>query len=95
MNKGEIDMMIMSNEKRHQKTTIDSDIISDACETMIMTRQNDAKIVMMSEDVYNNLMENMYLTSSKNNLDWLIESQKQYEEGKTYTIDSAELTNNE
>lgn len=86
-------MMIMSNEKRHQKTTIDSDIISDACETMIMTRQNDAKIVMMSEDVYNNLMENMYLTSSKNNLDWLIESQKQYEEGKTYTIDSADLTN--
>ena len=58
-----------------------------------MTRQNDAKIVMMSEDVYNNLMENMYLTSSKNNLDWLIESQKQYEEGKTYTIDSADLTN--
>ena len=48
---------------------------------------------MMSEDVYNNLMENMYLTSSKNNLDWLIESQKQYEEGKTYTIDSADLTN--
>lgn len=88
-------MMIMSNEKRHQKTTIDSDIISDACETMIMTRQNDAKIVMMSEDVYNNLMENMYLTSSKNNLDWLIESQKQYEEGKTYTIDSADLTNDE
>lgn len=86
-------MMIMSNEKRHQKTTIASDIISDTCETMIMTRQNDAKIVMMSEDVYNNLMENMYLTSSKNNLDWLIESQKQYEEGKTYTIDSADLTN--
>lgn len=86
-------MMIMSNEKRHQKTTIASDIISDTCKTMIMTRQNDAKIVMMSEDVYNNLMENMYLTSSKNNLDWLIESQKQYEEGKTYTIDSADLTN--
>lgn len=86
-------MMIMSNEKRHQKMTIDSDIISDTCKTMIMTRQNDAKIVMMSEDVYNNLMENMYLTSSKNNLDWLIESQKQYEEGKTYTIDSADLTN--
>ena len=84
-------MMIMSNEKRHQKTTIDSDIISDTCKTMIMARQNDAKIVMMSEDVYNNLMENMYLTSSKNNLDWLIESQKQYEEGKTYTIDSADF----
>ena len=71
------------------------DCVNDDCETLIVTRKDRRNVVMMSEEAYNNLMENMYLTSSKNNLDWLIESQKQYEEGKTYTIDSADLTNNE
>ena len=67
------------------------DIISDTFETVIVTRKNGENIVMMSEDNYNNLMENAYLTSSKANLDWLMESKKQYEEGKTVVIDTAEL----
>ena len=67
------------------------DIISDTFETVIVTRKNGENIVMMSEDTYNNLMENAYLTSSKANLDWLMESKKQYEEGKTVVIDTAEL----
>lgn len=67
------------------------DIISDTFETVIVTRKNGENIVMMSEDTYNNLMENAYLTSSKANLDWLMESKKQYEEGKTVVIDIAEL----
>lgn len=69
------------------------DIISDTFETVIVTRKNGENIVMMSEDTYNNLMENAYLTSSKANLDWLMESKKQYEEGKTVVIDTAELKN--
>ena len=67
------------------------DIISDTFETVIVTRKNGENIVMMSEDTYNNLMENAYLTSSKANLDWLMESKKQYEEGKTVVIDTSEL----
>lgn len=67
------------------------DIISDTFETVIVTRKNGENIVMMSEDTYNNLMENAYLTSSKANLDWLMESKKQYEEGKTVIVDPAEL----
>ena len=67
------------------------DIISDTFETVIVTRKNGENIVMMSEDTYNNLMENAYLTSSKANLDLVMESKKQYEEGKTVVIDTAEL----
>ena len=67
------------------------DIISDIFETVIFPRKNGENIVMTSQDTYNNLMENAYLTSSKANLDWLMESKKQYEEGKTVVIDTAEL----
>ena len=88
-------MMIMSNEKRHQKTTIDSDIISDTCKTMIMARQNDAKIVMMSEDVYNNLMENLYIRESQANYEWLMESKQQLETGKVSAHPLIEAESNE
>lgn len=46
---------------------------------------------MMSEDTYNNLIENSYLTQNKKNYDWLMESKKQLESGKTIVKDIEEL----
>ena len=40
-------------------------------------------IVMMSEKTYDNLIENIYLTQNKRNFDWLMESKRQLEVGKT------------
>ena len=37
---------------------------------------------MISKEAYSNLLENAYITSSKANFDWLMESKKQLEEGK-------------
>ena len=56
-----------------------------------MTRKNGNNIVMMSEDTYNNLIENSYLTQNKKNYDWLMESKKQLESGKTIVKDIEEL----
>ena len=36
---------------------------------------------MMSEEGYNNLMENLHIMEDKANYDWLMESKKQLEEG--------------
>lgn len=58
------------------------DKVTDDYETMIVTRKNDKNVVMISEESYNNLLENAYITSSKANFDWLMESKKQLEEGK-------------
>lgn len=41
------------------------DIITDSIETVVVTRKNGNNIVMMSEDTYNNLIENSYLTQNK------------------------------
>ncbi len=67
------------------------DIITDSIETIVVTRKNGNNIVMMSEDTYNNLIENSYLTQNKKNYDWLMESKKQLESGKTIVKDIEEL----
>ena len=37
------------------------DQVTDDYETMIVTRKNNKNVVMMSEEAYNNLMENVYV----------------------------------
>lgn len=51
-------------------------------ETMIITRKNNKNVVMISEETYNNLMENVYLTADKANYDWLMQSKAQIENGQ-------------
>ncbi len=58
------------------------DKVTDDYETMIVTRKDNKNVVLISEESYNNLLENAYITSSKANFDWLMESKKQLEEGK-------------
>lgn len=47
-------------------------------ETIFVTRKSNRNVVILSEKSYNNLLENMYLTSLKANYDWLMESKKQF-----------------
>ena len=58
------------------------DQVTDDYETMIVTRKNNKNVVMMSEEAYNNLMENIHVMGNKANYDWLMESKEQLENGK-------------
>lgn len=58
------------------------DRITDDYETMIVTRKDNKNVVMLSEESYNNLMENAYIMGNKANYDWLMESKAQLEMGK-------------
>ena len=58
------------------------DRITDDYETMIVTRKDNKNVVMLSEESYNNLMENAYIMGTKANYDWLMESKAQLESGK-------------
>ena len=49
---------------------------------MIITRKNNRNVVMLSEESYNNLMENIHVMGNKTNYDWLMESKAQLEKGK-------------
>lgn len=58
------------------------DKVTDDYETMIVTRKNNRNIVMLSEESYNNLMENIHVLGNKTNYDWLMESKTQLEKGE-------------
>lgn len=61
------------------------DKVTDDYETMIVTRKDNKNVVMISEETYNNMLENMYVMGNKSNYDWLMESKEQLEKGKCVT----------
>ena len=67
------------------------DQVTDNYETMIITRKNNRNVVMISEESYNNLMENIYIMGNKANYNWLMESKKQLESGKSAVRDLIEV----
>ncbi len=60
------------------------DACSDDYETIIVTRRNKKNIVCMSEEMYNNLMENAYVRSSKANYDHILKSIAQLQKGEVH-----------
>lgn len=58
------------------------DRCSDDAETIIVTRKDNRNVVVMSEDAYNNLLENHYLRASKANYDHILLGIRQAKEGK-------------
>ena len=68
-----------TNLRDNMKTYMDK--VTDDFETMIVTRKDNKNIVMISEESYNNLMENIYVMGNKSNYDWLMESKRQLENG--------------
>lgn len=67
------------------------DKATDDYETIIVTRKNNKNVVMISEESYNNLMENVYVIGNKSNYDWLMESKEQLESGKYTKHDLIEV----
>ena len=65
--------------RENMKTYMDK--ITDDYETMIVTRKDNKIVVMLSEESYNNMIENIYVMGNRNNYDWLMESKAQLENG--------------
>ena len=63
------------------------DKVTDDYETMIVTRKDNKNVVMISEEAYNNLMENVHVMGNKSNYDWLMESKAQLERGNVAVHD--------
>lgn len=69
-----------TNLRDNMKSYMDK--VTDDYETIIVTRKDNRNVVMLSEESYNNLMENIYVMGNKANYDWLMESKAQLESGK-------------
>ena len=82
-----------TNLRENMKSYMDK--VTDDYETIIVTRKDNKNIVMLSEETYNNLMENIYVMGNKNNYDWLMESKAQLETGKKSIHSLIEVDANE
>ena len=71
------------------------DKVSDDFETLIVTRKKNKNIVMISEEAYNNMMENMHLIGNEENYKWLMESKRQLEEGMLQMKELIEVSEDE
>lgn len=78
-----------SQVRENMKTYMDK--ATNDFETIIVTRK-EKNVVIISEEVFNNLLENAYLLKDKANFDWLMESKKQLDSGK---IESHQLIEEE
>ena len=85
--------MNYTNLRDNMKSYMDK--VTDDYETMIITRKDNKNVVMISEEAYNNLMENVYVMGNKANYDWLMESKAQLESGKITRHDLIEVDVNE
>ena len=71
------------------------DKVTDDYETMIVTRKDNKNVVMISEESYNNLMENIYVMGHKENYDWLMKGKTQLENGQYSVHELIEVEDDE
>lgn len=71
------------------------DKVTDDYETMIVTRKDNKNVVMISEESYNNLMENIYVIGDKANYDWLMKGKAQLENSQFATHKLIEVEDDE
>ena len=74
-------MIALNYSQFRENMKANLDLVTDDYETLIITRNDNKNAVIMSEEMYNNLMENIYIMSNKNNYYWLMESKRQLEKG--------------
>lgn len=71
------------------------DKVTDDYETMIVTRKDNKNVVLISEESYNNLMENVYIMGNKANYDWLMKGKAQLENGQFAVHELLEVEDDE
>ena len=64
--------------RKELKTNLDK--IVDNCEPIVVTRKENRNVVIMSEEAYENMLENMHLLGNKANYDWLMDSKTQLDQ---------------
>ena len=64
-------MLTVNYSRLREKMKTLFDRVTSNYEVLIVTHKNNANVVVLSEETYNNLLENTYY-------EWLIESKNQY-----------------
>lgn len=83
----EFEMMAVNHSTYGADMKTYMDAASDDHENVVVSRKGEGRnVVIISEDTFNNLIENAYIRADYLNYSWLIESKKQLEEGKVREV---------
>lgn len=63
------------------------DSVIQNCEPIIVTRDNDNNVVLISQAEYDNLIENLYIRREKANYTRLLDSMEEAKAGKLTVLD--------
>lgn len=85
-------MLAVNYSNVRQKFKEFCDIANNDYETIVITRKKGGNVVMLSEEEYNNIMENLYVRSDKKAYERLLKSIEQLKSGKAH---QRELDTNE
>ena len=77
-----------SQFRKNMKTYLDK--VTDDYDTLVITRKENRNVVIMSEDAYNNMVENLFIMSDTDNYLSLLESIKELKRGEVVTRDVVE-----
>ena len=75
-------MIAINYSQFREKMKMYLDLVTEDYEALVITRKNNKNVVVISEETYNNLLENIYVMGDRTNFDWLMESKQQLEQGK-------------
>ncbi|MDI6603814.1 type II toxin-antitoxin system prevent-host-death family antitoxin [Aceticella autotrophica] len=75
-------MLAVNYSNARQKFKEYCDIANKDYETIIITRKRGGNVVMLSEEEYNNIMENLFVRSDKKAYERLLKSMDQLKAGK-------------
>lgn len=78
-----------SNFRDNLKKYLDE--VNDDFEVLTVTRKQCRNVVVLSEDSYNNMMENIYIRSQKANYDRIIEAKSEIESGKGQYVNIGDI----
>lgn len=68
-----------SEARRNFKDICDK--VIDGSETIVISREDNKNVVVISENEYNNIQENLFIMGNKPYYDELIKSKEQFEKG--------------
>lgn len=74
-------MLAMNYTQFRKQLKANLDKVVDDCEPIVVTRKENRNVVIISEEAYNNMLENMHLVGNHANYNWLMESKAQLEQG--------------
>lgn len=75
--------MLMIDQNEFNKNMEGYMKLATAGHEVIIVHGNEKNVVIISEDMYNNLLENAYIMGEKANIDWLMESRRQLKAGES------------